>query len=228
MRPGAVLFDLDDTLLDWPAAIDATIGPSLAVAGLPDEPLARDSLWDEIRAFTWHARDGRVVDRAHWRLLFEPQLPWERAFPLEPRTRITGGARAFAAALDPRPFAGTVSVLDELGAICRLGILSNSPKAKYTLEKLGLLGRFAAVVSADDPYRKPHRAAFEQACFAVGVSAAEAVYVGDSFANDVEGAVGAGLRAVWVDRWGDGHRLPAGVARIEVIGELPAALSTLS
>ena len=220
----AVIFDLDDTLIDWPSAIDRAIEAGLSAAGLPSEPLTRDSLWEEIRGYTWLRRGGLVVDRAHWKLLFEPQAPWERAFPLEAKPAVAAGAKRFREALDPQLFEDAVATLDDLAAHWPLAMLSNAPNAKHTLGRLGLLDRFVSVTLADDPYRKPHPRAFEDACAAAGVAPAQAAYVGDSFANDVEGAVNAGLRAIWVDRFGDGHMLPPRALRVDGLAGLSHVL----
>lgn len=48
---------------------------------------------------------------------------------------------------------------------------------------------------------KPDRAFFERALEIAGATADEAVHIGDSFTADVEGAWGAGLDAVWINRW---------------------------
>jgi putative hydrolase of the HAD superfamily len=222
----AILFDLDDTLTDWPAALDRALTAGMDALGVPGEPLARRSLWDEITAYTWARRGEMVVDRAYWKLLFEPQVPWERAFPLEPRAAVKAAAAAFRAALEPLPFAEAAPVLDLLAAQgLALGVLSNNPMAAYILKQNGLGPRFRAVVSPDEPYRKPHPQAFISACEAMGAPTAACAYVGDSYQNDVEGAHAAGLTPVWVDRTGDGYAVPAGAHRITALAELPAALS---
>jgi putative hydrolase of the HAD superfamily len=52
-----------------------------------------------------------------------------------------------------------------------------------------------------------------------GVRAGEALHVGDTAGADAAGALAAGLRAVHLDRLGDGG--PDGVARIASLAELP-------
>ena len=74
---------------------------------------------------------------------------------------------------------------------------------------------------------KPHRSIFEAALARVGASAAEAVMVGDSVRQDIEGALAAGMRAILVHRGGD---VPAraselGVAVIRSLRELPDLVS---
>jgi putative hydrolase of the HAD superfamily len=218
---------MDDTLTDWPSALERAISEGLAALGIPDEPLARRSVWDEVRAYTWVRRDGLVVDRAHWKLLLEPQVPWERAFPLEPKAEVKRAAARFRELLDPQPFADAEETLDALAGRHLLGVLSNSPFAAPTLKRFGLARRFRAIVSPDDPFRKPHPRAYADACQALGVEHGEAVYVGDSFANDVEGALAAGLCPVWVDRFADGYPLPEGVRRVTSLSALPGLLARL-
>jgi putative hydrolase of the HAD superfamily len=62
------------------------------------------------------------------------------------------------------------------------------------------------VVSEEVGVSKPAARIFEVALERAGVSGHEAVMVGDSWANDVEGARAAGIRAVWFNR--DGRSAP--------------------
>jgi 2-haloacid dehalogenase len=98
---------------------------------------------------------------------------------------------------------GALEALDVLdGAGVRAAVLTNSG-AGYTealLARNGVLGRFAAVVSAVDvgsykPTPGPYRAALQ----ALGLPPAEAAFVA-AHGWDVVGARSAGLDAVWVDR----------------------------
>ncbi len=222
----AVLFDLDDTLTDWPAALAIALDAGLDALGLGGELLARSSAWDEIVGYTHVLRGGLVVDRAYWRLLFEPQVPFERAFPLESREAVKAAAAAFRAALNPAPFAETATALDALQASgVRMGVLSNNPMAAFILRQHGLASRFKAVVSPDDPYKKPHPRAFNDACDAIGEKPSLSAYVGDSYLNDVEGAHAAGLTAIWLDRAGDGYPLPPAALRVTSLAELVALLA---
>jgi putative hydrolase of the HAD superfamily len=66
---------------------------------------------------------------------------------------------------------------------------------------------------------KPAAAVFEAGLRLAGCDAAEALFVGDSLANDVLGARAAGLRAVLVQRAGDP---PPGVETVRSLGELSA------
>jgi HAD superfamily hydrolase (TIGR01549 family) len=81
----------------------------------------------------------------------------------------------------------------------------------------------AAVSSAETGAVKPAPRMFSALLGLLGVAPEEAVMVGDSVEDDVEGAVACGCGAILLDRSGRaaGARLP----RIESLAELPAALS---
>lgn len=68
---------------------------------------------------------------------------------------------------------------------------------------------------------KPAPAVFEAGLELAGCAPAEAVFVGDSVENDVEGAQAAGVRAILVRREGD---LPGGVETVRSLEELPALI----
>jgi putative hydrolase of the HAD superfamily len=86
----------------------------------------------------------------------------------------------------------------------------------------------SAVVGADKPAPDVFLAALELA----GCGAEHALHVGDSPANDVDGAAAAGIRAVLLDRGGDrldrrprdARARPRPVARIASLAELPNVL----
>lgn len=73
------------------------------------------------------------------------------------------------------------------------------------LERIGLMNLVGPVWASDDVgVAKPEPRSFLTVCEKLGVVPARAVYVGDNFAQDVVGATGAGLRAVFLDRLDDG------------------------
>jgi len=76
-----------------------------------------------------------------------------------------------------------------------------------------------AVSSAVVGAPKPAAAVFEAGLELAGCSPGEAVHVGDSLGNDVEGARAAGLRAILIQREGDA---PAGVETVRSLAELSA------
>lgn len=96
--------------------------------------------------------------------------------------------------------------------------LSRTPLARYFS---------AVIVSLEVGVGKPDRGIFDAALRALDVSAGDAVMVGDSLARDVEGARGAGMRAIWIDRglWDESGVTPD--VTIRSLRDLPAALDAL-
>lgn len=224
----AVIFDIDGTLYDWEASIDRALRDVL-----PEVPTAyRNGLTNRMRQaladYALVVRDGLVVDRKYWLLMVDPVPPWRAALPDADSELAQRVAQRYQSLLDAVPFADASPALEALRVEYALGVLSNSPRSEETLTRLKFRHYFDAVVAASEPWRKPHPEAFRRACRALGVAPSEAVYVGDSIANDVEGALGAGLIPVWVDRYGDDYDLPEGAWRITSLEGLPDLLAELT
>lgn len=224
----AVIFDIDGTLYDWEASIDRALRDVL-----PEVPTAyRNGLTNRMRQaladYALVVRDGLVVDRKYWLLMVDPVPPWRAALPDADSELAQRVAQRYQSLLDAVPFADASPALEALRAEYMLGVLSNSPRSEETLTRLKFRHYFDAVVAASEPWRKPHPEAFRRACRALGIAPSEAVYVGDSLANDVEGALGAGLIPVWVDRYGDDYDLPEGAWRITSLEGLPDLLAELT
>jgi HAD superfamily hydrolase (TIGR01549 family) len=195
----AVAFDLDDTLTDWTAGI----AQAAAAVGEPE-------ILERVRAETWVRRGDVVVDRHHWRVRHEPELFMAPEL-VDP----------FLAALDPPLFPDARPALEALHGRVTLALLTNNPFGAEVLTRHGLDSEvFDCIVIADPLVRKPDPRAFDPILKTLRLDADEIAYVGDSVIADVEGAVGAGLRAVWLDRWNDAWTAPAGVVRIGSLLEL--------
>lgn len=127
--------------------------------------------------------------------------------------------------------AGHDTVLRVLGARYRLGLISNfdhGPTARRVLVEHGIDRCFDVVMISDGfGRRKPHPAIFEAALRDLGVQASEAVYVGDSVADDLVGATRAQLAVVWINPKGEAlpPDAPQPRAVIRTLDELPAVLA---
>lgn len=105
-----------------------------------------------------------------------------------------------------------------------LGVISNSHRSLEAFTAHFELDRYVRTHVSAHPnrYMKPHPSIFRAALAAAGVAAHEALMVGDSLKADVAGALGAGLRAVWLRRVGeDSLARPAEVPLIRRLHELP-------
>src|SRR5581483_2781470 len=111
-------------------------------------------------------------------------------------------------AADVRPTRGAAALLDRLEAAGLLRVAAtsaNQTEFEKTTKTAGIAGRIDAATTADDAKRsKPDDDVIESAIEKAGVTAAEAVYVGDT-PYDVEAAHRAGLAIVALrcGGWGD-------------------------
>ena len=128
-------------------------------------------------------------------------------------------------------FADAAPALDALGADHALALVTNGASC-WQREKLaasGLADRFdVVVVSGELGTAKPDPSVYAHALDALGAQPGGAVMVGDSLRNDVDGALAAGLGAVWLNR--DGTQRPADrpdLREIAGLGELPAVLAAV-
>ncbi len=113
-------------------------------------------------------------------------------------------------------------VLDDLRRRgLRIGLISNGQRdlAEFALHHA--LDVDVTVGSLAHGRIKPHPSIFETALAELEVEPAEAVMVGDSYEDDIEGARSLGMRAILVDREG---LYPDEPERIETLLALPAAL----
>ena len=108
----------------------------------------------------------------------------------------------------------------------KLGLISNAHRCLTSFqEHFELRGLIAAAVSSSEHgYMKPHPSIFEAALRQAGVTAAESVMVGDSFAHDIEGARRVGMAGVLVRRSDDPSPMAPGVPVIRSLTELPGLL----
>jgi len=106
----------------------------------------------------------------------------------------------YLASLELNPCAEPMLV--RLSKRYKLGLISNftyAPVIFASLRRLGVNKFFSAVlVSEDVGWRKPSRKIFQEALRRLEVKAEEAVYVGDSPVEDIEGAAAAEMRTIFV------------------------------
>jgi len=92
----------------------------------------------------------------------------------------------------------------------RVSLLSNGPSdlQRQKIRALGLDGCFEhVVISGEVGYSKPSREIFEELLNRINAQPNQVIYIGDNYMKDIVGALGAGLRAVWVNR--DGRERPS-------------------
>lgn len=175
IRPRAIVWDWDNTLVDgWPA-IQAGLNAAFRDAGLPEWTL------EEVRARVRHSL------RDSFPGLFG--AGWERA-----RDLFYAAVRARHLAV-LRPMEGAGDLLAQAARVAPLAVLSNKsgPLLRAEAASLGWASRFRALVGAGDGAGdKPDPRPMRVACAACGVPAGPGVwYVGDN-ALDMDAARRAG------------------------------------
>jgi len=218
----AVLFDVDFTL----ARPGPELGPEGYVRagerhGLTLEPArynaARDAARSDLRRHPELEHDDEIWFRFTERIVrgmggdgdsaydcaVEITRGWERHENFEIYEDVPGALAALRAA--------------GLG----IGLVSNSSRDVREFAHHHGLEVDAGISSFHHGRTKPHASIFRAVLDLLGVESAEAVMVGDTIADDIEGALALGMRAILVDREGV-H--PEFEPRLENLNELPRLL----
>ncbi len=103
----------------------------------------------------------------------------------------------------------------------RIGLVSNSARDVREFAQHHGLDVDAGISSFHHGRTKPHASIFRAVLDLLGVAPAEAAMVGDTIADDVEGARALGMHAILLDR--DGLH-PGFEPRLETLGKLPSLL----
>jgi putative hydrolase of the HAD superfamily len=119
-------------------------------------------------------------------------------------------------------FEDVIPVLEELRRTgLRIAVVSNGIRDLTAFVAHHQLGVDAIVDSRTHGRVKPHPTIFQAALDLLGVAAADAVMVGDSLEEDIEGARALGMRAILIDR--DDRHAEIDERLTDLLG-LPAAL----
>jgi phosphoglycolate phosphatase len=218
---GALIFDLDGTLVDSAADLHASLNRALAAEGLraPDLEAMTAMIGDGVQ--TLLVRALAAVDVAPEAALVERLLP-----------RFMQAYRAQCAQLT-RPYPGVLETLGALRAAgWRLGVCTNKPieLSLAVLQACGLKSHFGTVIGGDStPARKPDPLPLRAALRALDCGPQEAVMIGDDH-PDVAVAQAAGTAFIGAAYGYGAQRLrawPAPLPLVERFSEVPARLEGL-
>jgi len=225
----AVFFDAGQTLLDADPPVEAVYRDAFEAWGVTaaagEVQRAVHETWRDVAARRARGDEG-------WSIGGGEASFWRR-FVAEVFARVGGGAlpdamladlvRHFRKAAHWRVYAEVPAVLAALRTEgLKLLVVSNwDSSLPPLLTELGLTPFFDdVVVSALVGASKPSRGIFDTALRRAGVTAGDALHVGDSLHDDYHGAKAAGLGALLLDRAG---RVPKGDG-VETIGSLAEVL----
>jgi putative hydrolase of the HAD superfamily len=201
MTVRAALFDLDDTLLDDRGAMaDAVLQfrdrHSLAIVESEEALAAR---WDAVGRELWRQMALGELSRQEQR-----RLRLQRVFGLAlPDVDLDALFDSYLECYEKnwRLLPG-VDLLISKTAHLRRAIVTNGhrPQAHKKLNRIGLEGVFDFVITPDDcsGAAKPELTPFKQALDLLGVSASEAVMIGDNEEIDLVPARSLGMRTILV------------------------------
>jgi len=220
--PQAVLFDVDFTL--------CRPGPELSAERYA-RIAARHGITLEASRYD-NAREAAVLNlKRHPELLHDESI-WHRfteqifvgmggpeSIASECATEIEEG---WGVSENFELFEDVLPVLEELRrAELRIAVVSNGIRDLHAFVAHHRLDVDAIVDSRSHGRVKPHPTIFQAALAALAVAAEDAVMVGDSLEEDIEGARALGMRAILIDRE---ERHPEVDDRLTDLYGLPAAL----
>lgn len=193
-----MVFDLDDTLIDWWGSWTA------CVASFASSDVVQ-TLADHVREHCWQVRPGtrgHIWHRNTWQVFEHRHHLWPAALGARWGDDVDDLIGEFERRLWVDFFDEVIPALEALAVDHRLAVLSNNVHLPAEAKRLGLSRWFEQCLVADAP-AKPDAEAFLRACEHLGTRPERTWYVGDSVRADALGALGAGLVPVWVDRFGD-------------------------
>ena len=188
----AVLFDLDNTLLDRKATF-LRYCDHLITFLFPPQLTQAERM--EIRDFLVKADNNGYRNREdlYDRFIALYNLPCPPDFLQAEWTALVSRESV--------PMPGLYECLETLSARYPLGIITNGSGSTQNakIDALGIRHYFRTIrISGDCGIEKPDARIFWQACEDLHVLPCETIFVGDHWGNDIAGASDAGLRAVYL------------------------------
>ena len=129
-------------------------------------------------------------------------------------------------------FPEAAEAVDAVRALGRVGLLSNTQDfGLELLDRLGITARIRLrLLSAELGTLKPEPQAFAAVQRRLGLFPGDLAMVGDSWTDDIEGALAAGWTAIWVNREGaprPDHDPEAQLVEVPSLAEVPEVIRRL-
>ena len=224
-----VLFDVDDTLLDFGKAEAAAIRKTFERIGIPvtDELIRR---YSEINAQQWSRFEKGEITRE--KLLTERFDILFSELGINVPSEMAQASYEYLLGIGHYFVDGAGELLEALKDKYELYIVSNGNASVQDrrLKSAGIIPYFKDIfISERVGFNKPS-AEFFEACFEriPGFEKDKAVIVGDRLSSDILGGINAGVRTCWFNPRGDAPDpdIPADY-EIKHLGELPALLESI-
>ena len=224
-----VLFDVDDTLLDFGKAEAAAIRKTFERIGIPvtDELIRR---YSEINAQQWSRFEKGEITRE--KLLTERFDILFSELGINVPSEMAQASYEYLLGIGHYFVDGAEELLEALKDKYELYIVSNGNASVQDrrLKSAGIIPYFKEIfISERVGFNKPS-AEFFEACFEriPGFEKDKAVIVGDRLSSDILGGINAGVKTCWFNPRGDAPDpdIPADY-EIKHLGELPALLESI-
>lgn len=189
----AVIFDLDGTLLNNRASFAKAY--QVMCKRYPELFDPQDAESEQLLIRLYNTSLSQEAYRALCDRLAPHRLPPMELLRKEWGTTYAENAIALPCA------EGTLQDLREKGY--RIGLLTNGDSARQwaKIHSCGLFPYFDhIIVSGDYPFEKPDPAIYRLSLEGLGVTADEALFVGDTVSTDIDGANRAGIDSLWLTK----------------------------
>ncbi|MEN9566349.1 MAG: hypothetical protein RLZZ69_1545 [Cyanobacteriota bacterium] len=197
-RYSAILFDLDDTLLDFCAGETKALRKALTIVDINISDDEWNIIWrtyQPISSNYWQHKQSNSLSRQQIiaASLQDTFTALDYDFVDSSRlAQIYWDVFCHTACLNPE----VLSTIEALSNYYKLGIVSNgyTDSQEYRLKASGLSNYFQSVVISESVgYRKPASEIFNLALMELAVTSSKTLFVGDSITDDYQGAINAGI-----------------------------------
>lgn len=203
-----ILFDIDDTLMDFAISEKAALHNAFTDHGLPTGFHDYHASYRKISKVLWSdLEQGRIALQ---------ELGVERFKRLFREHKLDISAEAFSKAYlehlgnETHLMPGAEALLNSLSH-CRLAVITNGfgSVQKARIANSPISSRFEhVIISEETGFQKPHAGIFDWTFKQLGISEKQGVLiVGDSLTSDIQGGADYGIATCWFNPFGKENRL---------------------
>lgn len=204
MKYEVILFDVDDTLFDFPKAEAHALSSSFEEFGIQDTDATIVSQYHSINKQLWNEYEQGLITPA--------ELKVERFNRLISSNNLQLNADDFSSRflnyLGEGAFLleGAAELCNSLCGQCRLAVITNGFREVQLarIQKGGIAVCFEhIIVSEETGYQKPHTGIFDYAFQKLNISdRSNVLIVGDSLTSDIQGGINYGIDTCWYNPLG--------------------------
>lgn len=206
-----ILFDLDDTLIHfedyWKDSLLETFQRHSCTKDLEPD-LLFEVFWEMNQKYEklYHKQEITLRDFRNYRFI-DALARYDRAIDEEIADDFNSLHKNVSKEF-MKASPGILELLTELNKTYSLGIVTNGTSSWQhdKIESLGIRSLFAKeaiLISEEAGYEKPAPEIFLKALACFKAKPEEVIFVGDSWKNDVEGPMQAGMKAIWLNKKGE-------------------------